>query len=266
MTRQALREGTVHVLRRLSWAERLVPPRLALRARLQLQRRLGLLESEFELLPVLTSPDRDAVDVGANAGVFSFALSRLCRTVFAYEPIPQLAANLDRARLANLHVRNAALSDRHGEEVLRIPVQGGLLRSTRATLEAAEGTFVEQKVTVLPLDAQRLSEVSFIKIDVEGHERSVLLGAAETIARCRPNILVELEHHRLEGLAIHDLFDLIRGWSYRGYFYFQGRRHALEDFVLERHQRGRASKANDSFVNNFVFLPEGAALALPATL
>ena len=42
------------------------------------------------------------------------------------------------------------------------------------------------------LDSFRLTDVTFIKIDVEGSERDVLEGARATIARERPPLLLEL--------------------------------------------------------------------------
>ena len=47
------------------------------------------------------------------------------------------------------------------------------------------------------LDDQHLDNVGLIKIDVEGHELAVLHGAADTLTRNRPAVVVEAEerHH-----------------------------------------------------------------------
>ena len=45
---------------------------------------------------------------------------------------------------------------------------------------------------MVPLDAFCFSNVSFVKIDVEGAERLVFLGAKKTIAHNLPTFIVEL--------------------------------------------------------------------------
>jgi hypothetical protein len=48
------------------------------------------------------------------------------------------------------------------------------------------------EVRIAPLDSFGFTDVGFIKIDVEGSELDVIAGARATIARDRPNLLVEL--------------------------------------------------------------------------
>ena len=43
------------------------------------------------------------------------------------------------------------------------------------------------------LDNVYRGRAGFIKIDVEGHEQAVLDGAVETIRRCKPRMLVEID-------------------------------------------------------------------------
>ena len=62
----------------------------------------------------------------------------------------------------------------------------------RENLPGAE-ELIEIEAELKPLDDFALGGVDFIKIDVEGHEVEVLLGAAATIERCRPMVLIELK-------------------------------------------------------------------------
>lgn len=48
------------------------------------------------------------------------------------------------------------------------------------------------RIATIKLDSLNLPRCDFIKIDVEGMEVDVLDGAAETIARCKPIIMVEM--------------------------------------------------------------------------
>ena len=44
-----------------------------------------------------------------------------------------------------------------------------------------------------PLDDYNFTDVDIIKIDVEGHEHSVLLGAKQTILQNKPLIQIEIQ-------------------------------------------------------------------------
>ena len=52
------------------------------------------------------------------------------------------------------------------------------------------------------LDSFGFASVGLIKIDAEGHEEAVLKGAADTLSRWRPSLIVEIEErHNPGGLA-----------------------------------------------------------------
>ena len=67
------------------------------------------------------------------------------------------------------------------------------------------------RVTVDSLD---LSDVRFVKVDVEGHELPALRGAEQTVRRDRPLLLVEVEE-RIQ--PIEPVLALLGGWGYRPY-------------------------------------------------
>jgi len=106
----------------------------------------------------------------------------------------------------------------------------------------------------------------FIKIDVEGHEQAVLDGAVETIDRCRPRILVEIEQHRSPG-GLEKAEVYFSRLGYRGHYVHRGRLKLLETFSLANVQNP-ANQPNltaslrerppfEDYVNNFIFLPPG---------
>ncbi len=112
------------------------------------------------------------------------------------------------------------------------------------------------------LDGYSLREIGFIKIDVEGHEDSVLLGARETIARDKPNLLIEIEElHNPGGLS--RLPVLLKEWGYEGYFMKGEEIHPLSDFSLQRHQNDPSLAGSGLYVNNFIF---SCDLKVPAAL
>ena len=76
-----------------------------------------------------------------------------------------------------------------------------------ANLPPEVGEIRQIEVQVKPLDEFTLSDVTFIKIDVEGHDVEVLTGASETIKRWRPYVLVEVGTRNLQ--TVDRYFDAI---------------------------------------------------------
>lgn len=154
-------------------------------------------EPEFNYLPILVAPDRVALDVGANKGVYSWELLRLAQSVHAFEPNPANIPWLSRLTSSRLTVHPVALGDHDGEAILRIPNgRGGRAAHNQGTLARTKSIlngFTDRKVAVHSLDSLDLGDIGFIKIDVEGFETQVIEGARETISRCRPIMLIEIE-------------------------------------------------------------------------
>ena len=62
------------------------------------------------------------------------------------------------------------------------------------------------------LDSLSIDNVGFMKIDVEGHEESVIIGAEQTIRRCRPILLIEAENRHREG-AVQKITRRLENWG-----------------------------------------------------
>jgi hypothetical protein len=58
-------------------------------------------------------------------------------------------------------------------------------------------------------------DVDYIKIDVEGFEKKVLLGGAKTIERSNPVIVIEQNHVVLEGDERYSAKAYLEGIGYR---------------------------------------------------
>jgi Methyltransferase FkbM domain len=52
--------------------------------------------------------------------------------------------------------------------------------------------FRRTKVRTVRPDRMALGDVGFVKIDVEGHELDVLPGLSALLAKCLPNLLIEI--------------------------------------------------------------------------
>lgn len=146
------------------------------------------------------TPDTVFVDVGANIGYFTCLVgSRIgpygSGRVIAVEPNPRCVALLKRNLAINwslcpVDIEAVGASDRTGAASLAIPEN----RSANAHLGAAVGDRNAITVPIQRLDQllENVSRVDLLKIDVEGHERSVLLGARNIIQRS-PKIRIIME-------------------------------------------------------------------------
>jgi hypothetical protein len=109
-------------------------------------------------------------------------------------------------------------------------------------------------VPLQTLDSYRFEGVSLIKIDVEGHEYSVIEGAAKTITSSRPALLIEIEQRHIHR-PIADVFEKIRGFCYQGFFMGVLGLTSLEEFDVARHQSMENFGTEKApYINNFLFL------------
>jgi FkbM family methyltransferase len=178
-------------------------------------------------------PDGTAVDVGGWQGPWTYWLSRRVADVVTVEPNPTLAANLRRVVRSNTTIIEAAASDRRGRATLHIPIAGKGSEGT-ATLEDDHGSVLDVEVDTVTLDDLELTNVRFIKIDVEGHERNVLDGAKEILRSQRPVVLVELDTRFTD---ITGSVNLLTGLGYEGRSWWEGRWRRSSDLDLGTWQR-----------------------------
>jgi FkbM family methyltransferase len=138
--------------------------------------------------------------------MYSYALSRIASKVYAFEVNPDLTVDLERYGKSKIQVIHSGLSSTAAGAVLHVPISdNGFPMSGWGTLDAANlpsnATAIKEiAVQVKPLDEFALSDVTFIKIDVEGHEVQVLIGASETIKRWRPVVLIEVDDRNVRAV------------------------------------------------------------------
>lgn len=232
----------------------LVPGRIYIRYRAGKEARRG--DGEIGLLRFLIDPALNAIDAGANKGTYTYFMARLARHVYAFEPNPKMYRLLQRTIAGNVTAFPVALAATSERAVLRIPYGGKGHSNQGASLSATKvrGSFTPVEVETSRIDDLGLSGIGFIKIDVEGFEDAVLQGAAATIARDRPNLLIEIEEKHT-GQPIERSLARVLDLGYEGLFLRAGRLHALGEFDPERDHR----LATESYVYNFIFVPKGRA-------
>src|SRR5450631_4116169 len=105
----------------IALACRIGGPRFAHRVYLRRLERWKTFEPEYFLLDHFVDPDRVAIDVGANEGVYAGRLSQLCGKVHCFEPIPWFTDDLRKKLDRSVTVHQIALSNKDGHGELRIP-------------------------------------------------------------------------------------------------------------------------------------------------
>ncbi|MBI1328722.1 MAG: FkbM family methyltransferase [Alphaproteobacteria bacterium] len=211
-------------------------------------------EGELKLLSSIVPRDRMAVDVGANRGNYTFFLSRLAARTVAYEPAPPMARFVREARLKNVDVREAGVSDSPGKLLYCVPLnEKGKPQYNIGYLGdglPAGKKGIEVPVKIVRLDDEKLDNVGFMKIDVEGHEYEVIQGARELLTRSRPNLLVEILYERgnRAGVAQNRTVRLLDELGYEPYVYARGALRPLSDAPLSQD------------VINYIFLPRSTAM------
>ena len=221
-----------------------------------LKNRLGY-DNEIELIPWLCDKHSIAIDIGAHHGLYFPNLSIYSKFVHAFEPNPDLYSFVSRAYgLKNIKTHPIALSDKNGESILRIPesLLGLATIEPENTLNSSEIPTQEKikeiKVETRTLDSYSFDSVSFIKVDVEGHEFAVLKGAENILKNNFSSIVVEIkEIHKPNEYQLVSNF--LNSLGYCGYFYCEKK---LYDISLH-HKVIKQSKQDSRFYGgNFVFL------------
>ena len=125
-----------------------------------------------------------------------------------------------------------------------------------ASLEKRDSECELRSVKVSTVDSYEFDDVDLIKIDVEGHEKSVIEGALKTIKKTQPILLVEIEQRHIEK-EIEDIFQLILNLNYNGFFLLDNSLTPLEEFSYEKNQKPFLDNVIvKEYINNFIFVPK----------
>jgi FkbM family methyltransferase len=129
------------------------------------------------------------LDIGANIGCISQALSASGCNVIAFEPQPEIFKLLAE-NCPSVTCYNTAVGAILGEAEMP-KVQYSVKGNFGGLGIGDKSIYGNITVPVVTVDSLKISFVSFIKIDVEGYELEVLQGATETIKRDRPILYIE---------------------------------------------------------------------------
>lgn len=146
------------------------------------------------------SKDGVVLDVGANKGFTSLALKSFGSQVIAFEPAPPVFEELKTNVSMNKSVRceQLACSDTAGFASFYLDLTEGSYGSSLLSDFQTKEAFTEVKVKTITLDEYCQSNKivpTFIKIDVEGFEYSVIKGMKNLIEQYTPPLVFEFWHN-----------------------------------------------------------------------
>lgn len=163
-------------------------------------------------------PNMMVIDVGAYTGLYTIIAASLGAQVFSFEPNPKVCERLNENirlnQVQGVHLSEDAMSDVHG--TLKFWIKD--IPLTSAGQISDEG---QQSVPVRFLDmvVRNKTNISTIKIDVEGGELSVLKGARKILEQSRPIVIVEA----LDSEHEEELIDFMSEIGYTQYVFCDNR-------------------------------------------
>jgi len=146
----------------------------------------GLFEAPLiEWCKQFCNPEKNILDIGAHTGTYALSLSGCCNQVYCFEPQEMtyyaLCGGVALSNRRNIKCINVGLGseEQRGKQTLNIVSNDG----GGSTIQSAQGMNVlrQEEITVETLDSFAISNISFIKMDVEENEYFVLLGARNTL-------------------------------------------------------------------------------------
>jgi FkbM family methyltransferase len=156
----------------------------------------GAYEPEtLKFLRQYVTSDTVFLDIGANIGVFAIPMARYAKKVVAIEPSPQvlpfLKRNVELNNLNNVAIVECAASGPDSDSVpLYLPPVSHFGMASSAAQFNIEPITVRAKSLNTILQEQGVTVVSVMKIDVEGFEAEVILGAANLLYSASPPPIV----------------------------------------------------------------------------
>lgn len=221
-------------------------------------------EAELMLLPYFLKKDKLFFDIGANNGIYTTAAEMIIpgKMIYSFEPIKELYSRL-KSMHKKINLFSIALSNEISEKQFKIPVIQGKEFKSRGTLqvkyleEGETGTrLIRVKSETLDnfVKRNKISNIGFVKIDVEGHELHVIEGGVATIGEQKPVLQIEIEQRHYEK-RIKEIINYIEDLGYEcHYLDIDGgefRRLATDPATIQKSEHFKTSK----YIHNFIFLP-----------
>ena len=176
--------------------------------------------SKFKKLKI-----KNCIDIGSNQGEYAkqILLNTDIKKVICFEPLPECSNNLSILKSlykGRLHFYKLALSNKNGFSYIYYNQKKTALASLE--LSANNITYVnnnqKKKISIKKLDNfiydEYFKNIDFVKIDTEGHEKKVIEGMKNFLAKKKIK-LIQIEfgiHHLITGDSIFNISRKFNGY------------------------------------------------------
>ena len=161
---------------------------------------------------------KNTLDIGAATGMYSSHFAEHSKSVICFEAVPPVYEQLKKIKEKhnNVITHNLAVSNEVG--LLDFYVDDKRL-SNSSFQNLVEGQKIQVETTTI--DSLKLIDVGFMKIDVEGVELDVLVGANDTIEEYKPTCMVEV-YAKFNKYPVETTFEFFFNRDYRCFYNHRG--------------------------------------------
>ncbi|MBY0074698.1 FkbM family methyltransferase [Priestia aryabhattai] len=183
----------------------------------------------MNFLKKIINPTSVCLDIGANIGLISLTLSHLANNglVYSFEPSNTnffyLSKTIAENRIQNIVSINLGLYDKNSNIKFMETGNGG---GWSHVDEYSETLTPDEVVTCVRLDdwieSEGITNIDFIKMDIEGSEIKALNGAMNTLHKWKPDLIIEFNPVTIStfnpGVNPKELFTLLNSTYPNIYF------------------------------------------------
>lgn len=232
-------------------------------------------DAELLLLEFLLTKDSVFFDIGTNKGEYAYYAEKLInpKNIYLFEPEKKLNKQL-RAIFSNCQIFDMALSNNKGTHQFKIPLINGVADNCLSSLEVENKEDNETEAIIYEVKTDTLDNFTYkkniipdlIKIDVEGHELSVLKGAENFISKHYPTLIIEIEQRHHKNINIESVFESFKQKGYNCYYYSK-----KQSQLFPYENKTHLTNTKDYFgkidyINNYIFIHESNKTIQPIEL
>lgn len=178
-------------------------------------------EDEIQFVRKLLQPGNNAIDIGANYGLYSLSMAHAVGTdgaVWSFEPASSTAAWLTSSIQANgypnITLDTRGLSNRTGTARLSLNDNSELNEIIRDESNSAPSETIHLTTLDQAMEEYGWSRIDFLKIDAEGEEAAIVQGGAKFFQTISPLVQYEVK----AGSTVHiDLVEIFKNIGYESY-------------------------------------------------